>query len=424
MLFRARQPVVPTARLITRLLSHLALGLALLLPGGAARAQKLVMWMVGDDKVVRLMRPAVALFERRHPGVHVELRDVPWADAVTKYSAALASRTGPDLITGGPSYALDLGDKGALVDLNRVAPDLVRMLEQHAHPGALRAVRRHDGVMYAAPFDMHVQLQYYRTDLLPRAPATWDEFDAAVQRLRASGTRGFAQQWGNTGWLGFTPYLLQAGGALYDAQCTRALVDSPQAVRALNYYAGFYRRHHAPTDAWPDADGGLESGAYPLIQSGTWQLTNLVVARREIEGRWAAAPLPAGPSGRRTAFLGGSVIGITSFSRQVPLALDLLRSIYEPAVALEMAESALRLGLMWLPAGRQDQLGALSLPPQRLQAVLAQLQDAEGAPNCRGWQRMGDVLTRAVQRVVLADGDAQTELGRAAAQMNRALRVR
>src|SRR5205807_5244952 len=101
-----------------------------------------------------------------------EVRDVPWADAMSKYSAALASRTGPDLITGGTTFGIDLGAKGALVDLNQRAPDLVRLLEQYAVPGAMRSVRRPDGVMHAAPFDMHLQLQYYRTDLLPRAPAT------------------------------------------------------------------------------------------------------------------------------------------------------------------------------------------------------------------------------------------------------------
>lgn len=44
-------------------------------------------------------------------------------------------------------------------------------------------------------------------------------------------------QWGNTSWLGFYPYLRQAGGAVDDASCNRAIVDSPEAVRALTYYA-------------------------------------------------------------------------------------------------------------------------------------------------------------------------------------------
>jgi multiple sugar transport system substrate-binding protein len=392
------------------------------LPVQAAEARRLVVWMVGDDKTPRLIESAVLAFKAEHPGIEVEVRDVPWADAMTKYSAALASRRGPDLITGSTTYAIDLGTKGALVDLGQRAPDVVRLLEQFANPGALRAVRRPDGTIYAAPFDMHVQMQFYRTDLLPRAPATWAEFVSAIESLRAKGTRGFAQQWGNTSWVGYYPYLLQAGGAIYDATCSRSLVDSPQAVRALEFYASLYHRLQAPTDSWPDAESGLDNGSYPLIQSGTWQLSQLDMLHKSLVGKWAAAPLPAGDSGRRTALLGGTALGITTFSPNIDLALDFMRTVYRPEVARRMAESALGLGLMWLPAGRQDQVAALPLPADRKQAMLAQLQDAEGPPNCPGWMRLDYVLTRAVQRVVLAGGDPRTELTRAAALLNRSLK--
>lgn len=420
-----RSPFRHSIRLARAVVAGAACAIAL---AGAARAapgaeppQKLVVWMVGDDKVPKLLQPAVQAFQARHPGVQVEVRDVPWADAMTKYSAALASRSGPDLITGGTSYGIDLGAKGALLDLNRHAPDLVQLLERHAVPGALRSVRRADGRMHAAPFDLHVQLQIYRSDLLPKAPDSWAEFAPAVRRLQAQGARGFAQQWGNTGWLGFFPYLLQAGGALYDAQCSRATVDSPEAEQALLYYASLYRTLKAPTDTWPDADGGLENGAYPLIQSGTWLLSSIDIARRKIKGRWSAAPLPAGPTGRRTAFLGGTVLGVTSFSPRPALALDFMRTVYQPEVTRRMAEAALGLGLMWLPGGRADELAALPFPPDRKQALLAQLQDAEGPPSCPGWEKVDDAVTRAVQRVVMADGDAKLELAKAAAMMNRAL---
>ena len=416
--------------LFRNLLASLVVALAALaaaLPAQAAQAdgkRRLVVWMVGDDKTPRLIESAVRVFRDEHPGVEVEVRDVPWADAMTKYSAALASRRGPDLITGSTTYAIDLGSKGALVDLRQRAPDLVRLLEQYANPGALRAVRRPDGTLYAAPFDMHVQLQFYRTDLLPKAPGTWGEFVAATEALRAKGTRGFAQQWGNTSWVGYYPYLLQAGGAIYDASCSRSLVDSPQAVRALAFYASLYHRLQAPTDSWPDADGGLESGAYPLIQSGTWQLSQLDVMHKSLAGKWAAAPLPAGESGRRTALLGGTALAVTTFSPNIDLALDFMRTVYRPEVARQMVEAAPALGLMWLPAGRQDQVAAIPLPADRKQAMLAQLQDAEGPPNCPGWMRLDYALTRAVQRVVLSGAEPQTELSRAAALLNRPLQRR
>lgn len=388
--------------------------------GGQARAAGLVIWMVGDDKTPRVMRPAVEAYRAAHPDVNVEVRDVPWADAMTKYSAALASRRGPDLVTGSTSYAMALGAKGALVDLGEAAPDLVQALQQHANPGALRAIRRADGKLYGAPFDMHVQLQYYRSDLLSRAPADWDGFLATARALHAQG-HGFAQQWGNTSWLGFYPYLRQAGGAVYDGGCSRAVIDSPEAVRALVYYARLYRELQAPTDGWPDADGGLESGAYGLMQSGSWLLSRMDMVHKGLAGRWATAPLPTGPTGRRTAVLGGTVLAITRFSPRRALALDFMRTVYRPEVTRRMAEAALDYGGMWLPSGRQDVIAGLPLPHR--DALLAQLADAEGPPPCPAWMRQDYLVTRAVQRVVLAGGDAQTELSRAAAVMNRTLAV-
>jgi multiple sugar transport system substrate-binding protein len=396
----------------------LSFSLCLALACEPALAARLVIWMVGDDKTPQVMQPAVQAYRSAHPDIAIEVRDVPWADAMTKYSAALASKRGPDLITGSTSYAIALGAKGALVDLNQAAPDLARQLEQHANPGALRAIRRTDGRLYGAPFDMHVQLQYYRSDLLREAPADWEGFLTAARALRGQG-HGFAQQWGNTSWLGFYPYLRQAGGAVYDASCSKAVIDSPEAVRALSYYARLYRELQAPTDGWPDADGGLESGAYGLMQSGTWLLSRMDMVHKGLVGKWAAAPLPSGPTGKRTTVLGGTVLAVTRFSPNRELALDFMRTVYQPDVTRRMAEAALAYGGMWLPSGRQDQIASLPLPHR--DALLKQLADAEGPPPCPAWMRQDYIVTRAVQRVVLAGGDAQTELSRAAAVMNRAL---
>jgi maltose-binding protein MalE len=115
-------------------------------------------------------------------------------------------------------------------------------------------------------------------------------------------------------------------------------------------------------------------------------------------------------------------MGVTSFSPNAELALDFMRTVYRADVTRGMGEAALKIGQLWLPGGRADQLEALPLPPQHKQVLLAQLKDAEGPPNCPGWQRLAESLTRAVQRVVLADGDAQQELSKAAEKMNRALR--
>lgn len=98
------------------LLARAALTAGLLAATSHAAAARLVIWMVGDDKTPQVMQPAVEAYRARHPDVAIEVRDVTWTDAMTKYSAAPASKRGPDLVTGSTSYAVPLGAKGALVD--------------------------------------------------------------------------------------------------------------------------------------------------------------------------------------------------------------------------------------------------------------------------------------------------------------------
>lgn len=398
--------------------SALALGTACVAP---ARAEKLTVWLVGDDKSPKVLQPAIDSFKAKRPGVEFEVRAIPWGDAMTKYSAAIASRTGPDIVTGGLSYGIELGAKGGLVDLAKKAPDLVKSLEKTANPGFMRSIRSSDGTMFALPYDLNVQLQIYRTDLVAKAPATWDELAAEVEKQRGAGAKGWAQQWGNMAWVGFFPYLQQAGGSLYDAKCTKATVDSPEAVKALQYYATLYTKLKAPSDPWPDAETGLESGAYPLVQTGSWVFTSLDVSRKKILGKWRAAKLPAGPTGKSTAFIGGTTIGVTTMSAQPDLAIEFVRSIYETPVSKKMTDTALKMGLLWLPGGREDLIESSDLPADRKRAIVEQLKDAEGPPNCKGWEKVDDAVTRAVQQVVLAGADAKQSLAAAADKMNKAL---
>lgn len=395
-----------------------ALGLAFGMP---VQAAKLTIWLVGDDTSTKVLQPAVDAFTARHPGTEFEVRAVPWGDAMTKYSAAIASKTGPDIITGGLSYGIELGAKGGLVDLAKKAPDLVATMNKHANKGLIKATKGADGTLFAVPYDITVQMQYWRTDLMAKAPATWAEFAAEVERQIAAGNKGFAQQWGNMGWLGFFPYLAQAGGALYDEGCTRSLLDTPAATQALTYYASLYTKYKIPSDTWPDADAGFEAGTFPLMQTGSWIYTTLDTTRPKVAGKWGVTALPAGPAGRSTAFLGGTVVGVTQFSPNVDLAVAFVKTLYETPVVKAMMETALQNKVLWVPGGREDLIGESGLPADRRKALLTQLADAEGPPNCKGWLRAEAAVTRAIQQVVLAGADPKQALADAAARMNRAL---
>ena len=54
------------------------LALALSLPAtvAPAGAQRLVVWMVGDDKTPQVLQPAVQAYRAQHPGVDIEVREI------------------------------------------------------------------------------------------------------------------------------------------------------------------------------------------------------------------------------------------------------------------------------------------------------------------------------------------------------------
>ncbi|NTY02461.1 extracellular solute-binding protein [Deinococcus sp. JMULE3] len=395
-----------------------ALTLSALLAATPASAEKLTIWVVGDETTPKILQPAVDLYKKDHPNVTFEVRAVPGDQAFTKYLAALASRSGPDIITGYLSYGIEIGKKGGLLNLQEKYPALVSSVRKTANKGILDSITSVDGNVYALPYDLTVQLMYYRKDLVKTPPRTWAELTATLDKLRASGNKGLVQQWGNAGWVGFFPYLKQAGGNLYDARCTQATINSAAGVTALTYYAQLYTKYKGPTDGWPDMEQGLENGDYALGMTGNWSMQSIRTGRPKLAGKWGITMLPKGPSGKSTAFEGGSLIGIMSYTRVPDLAADFIKQLYSTRTTVAMIKGANELGTLWLPAGRQDLVTQVNLPADQKAILMRQLSDSDGPPNCPGWEQSGDAVQKAVQQVVFNGASPKAALDDAAKTMN------
>ncbi|MEJ3750649.1 ABC transporter substrate-binding protein [Actinomycetes bacterium KLBMP 9797] len=93
----------------------------------------------------------------------------------------------------------------------------------------------YDGKLYAAPKNTNVQLLWYRTDLVPQPPRTWDEMIQQALDLKAQGkpyqviTMG-AQYEGLV--VLYNTLVASAGGHIIDDEGTKAEMDAG-AVRAL-----------------------------------------------------------------------------------------------------------------------------------------------------------------------------------------------
>jgi multiple sugar transport system substrate-binding protein len=101
------------------------------------------------------------------------------------------------------------------------------------------------GQLYAVPYNTNTQLLWYRSDLVPKPPATWDEMISDAEQLAKEGKPHFieiqgAQYEGVTVW--FNSLLASAGGSVLTPDSQKVSLGAP-ALKALQIMS---RLAHSP----------------------------------------------------------------------------------------------------------------------------------------------------------------------------------
>jgi multiple sugar transport system substrate-binding protein len=341
---------------------------------------------------------------------------VSWSDVGAKNLAAVAGGSGPDIYTGGLSMGIQLGAKGGVLDLAKQYPDDVAAMQKVANKGTWDSIVDVNGALYGVPYDLTLQLLMYRTDVLAAAgvkaaPTTWDEFVAAIKAVRDAngGKGGLVSDWGTSSWLDFSPFLWQADGNFYTPDCKSAIINDENGLKALEFYASLYKDLGTPADA-SDAATNFANGTYPLWLTGNWNAGSIDTAKPEVKGKWSVAVLPAGPTGKNTAFIGGRVIGIMGYSKNADSAWDLIKFMYTEDGAKAMIAKAEEKSALFFPAVNDFVKFTTKLDATALTAIKSQLDDSQGPPNCPGFEEKNKDVTTAIQNVLFKDGDPQEAL--------------
>lgn len=395
---------------------RLTLAACLLLSGCSGSTSSsgvnVTMWLVGSEAQARTINELAKEFtERTGVGVHCEA--VAWGEAHSKYLTAVAGGVQPDIGTMGLTWGAEFGRLGALLELQSAFPDDVAAIQRSTFPGLWASVAE-GGTVYGIPLDLTLQLLYYRSDLIPSPPNTWQELTALLDRLHGDNRRMIID-WGSLSWIGYAPFLWQAGGDFYAADRVTPTLDTPQAAQGLEFFRDLYTRHDVPKTSIP-VEQGLRTGDFPLAISGNWKIVSLEAGVPEIAGQWTVAPLPQGPTGRRTAFLGGRIIGIFEKSSHRDEAWQFIKYLFQPDVQLKLYQAAGETQDAYLPPNTAT-WESLPMDAHMKSVLKQQAQDAKGPPATPGWNEVTHVLEAAIQRTVLHEGDPKTELAGVAKAM-------
>ncbi|MCI3239914.1 extracellular solute-binding protein [Streptomyces spinosisporus] len=240
-------------------------------------------------------------FRRAEPDVAVSDATLQWGSPYyTKLAMAAAGNRAPDLgvmhlgrVTGfSPGRLLDPWDMDLLAKYGVREEDWNPTLWQR---GVI------DGTLYALPLDIHVQLCFYRRDVLKKAdllgddglmvPVTstteWFDVLKKARKVQKKGlqTIGLWTNDQNFQWWFFVAFYTQLGGRWFNDANTEVLFDVDKATEVLE----FFRKHVTDGYVIPGAPTGEQfvNGA-PFTWEGNWSVPVFSGAKLD----YGATPLP------------------------------------------------------------------------------------------------------------------------------------
>ena len=391
----------------------------------ATKTTTLTVWSTGGDADALVLGAAGKAFEAANPNVKVKVEAIGWGDGYAKVLAAAASKSGPDVFTGGLSWGISAGEKGALTDLRPLG--IATSIQPKVPAQIYKALIGYkSSKVYAVPYDLTLMMMFYdKTTFkdagITSAPKTIAEFNAAAAKLKATAgvKNAVYNEWGNGDWLGFFSWLYSSGGSFYDAKCN-VTINNATAVSALTQYKKLYTDFDAPKPGVADwsMNDNIKSGKYGIGFSGNFQASGYYTYFKDYKN-WAVAPVPAAPGKKSVAFIGGrgiSIMGHISATKK-RLSANFIKSLYDVNVVKAMNKVGAANNAIFLSPVIDFADTIEAYPADVLATIKSQLKDAQGPPNCVGWEDSQNDVTAAITKYLFGSTSADDALDAAAKAM-------
>ena len=262
------------------------------------------------DKIVANVKSANA-------GLTVNVLDVPFNQLFNKFETEAASGGGPDLYIAPNDSLPKEARAGLLKDLTSLT-DTLKAAPYNISDTAITADTV-DGKLYAIPESMKAVALFYRTDQLPTAPATTDDWKANASKLGwvyGANGGGAYYAWGIYGAFG--------GKILDDSGKCAAATGVPDALKWLqDMKAAGMKVYQNDNDAKTD----LISGKIGGFIDGPWQSGDL---KKALGTKLAVAPGPKGPGGDFQPMAAPDGYYINDASPNADLAIQFAEQMISP----------------------------------------------------------------------------------------------
>jgi multiple sugar transport system substrate-binding protein len=285
------------------------------------------------------------LFEkwaRDNPEWQVDLTVIPDERAVQEQARLLEkARVGraPDCASVDSFVVPQFVEQGAL---QPITEHFTKKEINDLFPFVRDIVTGEDGEIYAWWWNTDLRVLYRRTDLVPEAPATWDELISAAQQAtkKDSNVDGYLYNGGR--WEGTTfdnlAHFWSQGGELLSEKGKPIFAQGRNATYMLNMLkflketidSGASPRRVSTIVNYDDFQAAAAARSVAMFQGGHWQYLELkeTLPPEEFE-KWEVSELPGREPGQFATGTGGwTIAAFTDDPEKIKMCMDLVKSIY------------------------------------------------------------------------------------------------
>ncbi|MFI6424686.1 sugar ABC transporter substrate-binding protein [Promicromonospora sp. NPDC050880] len=288
-----------------------------------------------------------AAFEEE-TGATLDVEFVEWGDAHDRFVTSIAGGTTPDVAETGTTWTPEFADAGALAPLDEyvdeagVTDDLVEGLVEAG---------TYDEQLYGMPWYAGVRSLVYNTEMFEQAgvepPTTWDELEAAAAGLKEEFPDKIAVAVPGDAEFTVYPWVWGAGGevATLDGDTWTSGLDSPESQEGIEFWTGLateggYSSTGATTWRETDVLDAFAAGDVGMAVMGSWTPGAIVEANADMEGKFAAVPIPGQDGGIAPSVLGGSHLSMFETAQDKDLAWTFIEMMTTGEFAQQWAEQS------------------------------------------------------------------------------------
>jgi len=301
-------------------------------------------WAMGTE--AEFVTKLVPEFEKRNPGIKVDVQQIPWTAAQEKLITAFASDNTPDICQLGNTWVPQFASLNAIIKLDDFIANSMNIKKENYFEG-IWETNVIDLAVYGIPWYIDTRLMFYRTDVFKRSgydqpPKSWDELYDLCKGIKAlyPGEDKYAIYLPINEWAPFIIFGLQNNAELLKDNNSRGNFNSKEFKEAFEFLVKFHKEKLAPLgiSQVTNVYQAFADEYFSIYISGPWNINEFKKRMTgDLADKWSTAPMPSktGEDYPGVSLAGGSSLVVFEKSEHKEEVWKFIEFLSEPSIQIE-----------------------------------------------------------------------------------------